>query len=53
MVIDLRLMFRYAKDGPPTEEAALAGLRPPHRERADTEEPGGGPEDERPLVFAY
>jgi cytochrome d ubiquinol oxidase subunit I len=57
-VIALKLMVRYAKEGPPSEEDALAGLHPPK------DEPGGGsggaqgtsgtePEDERPLVFAY
>jgi len=53
MIIDLRLMFRYAKDGPPSEQDALGGLPPPRPGGADTEGPGAGPEDERPLVFAY
>ncbi len=53
-VVDLKLMFRYAKDGPPSEENALAGLHPPKGDgRGDSGEPGTEPEDERPLVFAY
>ena len=46
-VVEVGLMIRYARQGPPTEEEALAGLRPKEGP------PQPGAEDERPLVFAY
>jgi cytochrome d ubiquinol oxidase subunit I len=48
-VIEFRLMFRYAAAGPPSEDEALAATgRGP-----DDGDESGGPDVERPLVFAY
>ena len=60
-VVDLRLMVRYAKAGPPSEEEVRAGLEPPSpphdpgppTDPTSTDSPSADPEHERPLVFAY
>ncbi len=57
-VVDLKLMIRYAKAGPPTEAQALAGLEPPAPPDGPAPPDDPGPTatpatDERPLVFAY
>jgi cytochrome bd ubiquinol oxidase subunit I len=53
-VVNLRLMARSALAGPPSEQDALDGLgRAPDGGGGGSGESGTGPEDERPLVFAY
>ena len=49
-VVDVGLMVRYAKAGPPSEEEVQDSIQPPK-----PPDPGSTQDDDadRPLVFAY
>ena len=59
-VVEVGLIVRYAKAGPPdTEAEAKAPIEPPERDagrsddRGDDDLPGDDEQAERPLTFAY